>query len=137
MSSAARIYLAVGLGAALGSLARWLVSLGLLACCGNGFAWGTLAVNLLGSFLIGLYATISEPDGRLPSGPALRQFWLAGFCGGFTTFSIFSLEAVLFVQRGEWLSAAVQVLLLPPLWLLAVWVGYRVGERVNRCSSRG
>jgi CrcB protein len=131
----ARLYLAVGGGAALGSVARAAVSLALLALLGPGFAWGTLVVNVLGSFLIGLYATLTEPDGRLMAGPALRQFVLAGFCGGFTTFSIFSLETVFLAARGAWGLAALTVGLSPILWLLAVWIGYRLGLRINRLKG--
>ena len=132
MTGQGRLYGAVGLGAALGSLARGLVSLGLLAALGPAFPWGTLAVNVLGSFLIGLYATLSEPGGRLFASPAQRQFVLAGFCGGFTTFSIFSLEVVLLVERGNVGLAAVNLGASAVSWLLAVWAGYRLGLRLNR-----
>lgn len=131
----ARLYLAVGLGAALGSVARALVSVGMHALVGPGFPWGTLAVNVLGSFLIGLYATLSEPDGRLMVSPAKRQFVLAGFCGGFTTFSIFSLETVFLAEHGAWGLAALNVGLSTILWLVAVWIGYRLGLRLNRLAS--
>jgi fluoride exporter len=93
------LYGAVGVGSALGALARYLCTLAMVALLGPAFPWGTLAVNVLGSFLIGLYATVTEPDGRLRASPAQRQFVIAGFCGGFTTFSIFSLETLLLVER--------------------------------------
>jgi CrcB protein len=132
MPPTARLYLAVGLGAALGSAARAAVSLGLVHWLGPGFPWGTLAVNVLGSFLIGLYATLTEPDGRLMASPAARQFVLAGFCGGFTTFSIFSLETLFMVEAGAFGRAGLNVGVSVVLWLLAVWMGYRLGARLNR-----
>lgn len=131
MARQARLFLAVGLGASLGSVARYLGSLGMVYLLGTGFAWGTLTVNVVGSFLIGLYATLTEPDGRLMAGPAMRQFVLAGFCGGFTTFSIFSLENLLLVERGAVGLAGINVVVSVALWLLAVWIGYRIAARLN------
>jgi fluoride exporter len=131
----ARLYLAVGLGAAIGSGARVAISLGLQGLLGTGFAWGTLTVNVLGSFLIGLYATLTEPDGRLLARPATRQFVLAGFCGGFTTFSVFSLETLVFVEQQQVALAGLYVGVSLVLWLLAVWLGYRLGMRLNRLKG--
>jgi CrcB protein len=102
---------------------------------GPGFAWGTLTVNVAGSLVIGLYATLTEPDGRLMAGPAMRQFVLAGFCGGFTTFSIFSLENLLLAESGAYTRAAINVAVSVVLWLLAAWIGYRIGARVNRLKG--
>ncbi len=135
MSAQRRLYLAVGLGGALGSVARSLVSVGLWHLLGPGFAWGTLAVNVAGSFLIGLYATLSEPGGRIFTSPARRQFVLAGFCGGFTTFSIFSLETLLLVERRAFGPAALNLGASVLLWLAAVWIGYRAGRRLNRLKG--
>ena len=135
MAPQSRLFVAVGLGSALGSAARYLASLGTLHLLGPGFAWGTLAVNVLGSFLIGFYSTLTEPDGRLMASPATRQFVLAGFCGGFTTFSIFSLETLLLVERGAFALAGVNVAVSVILWLLAVWLGYRIGVRMNRLKG--
>jgi fluoride exporter len=132
MNARSRMIVAVGAGASLGSVARYLCSLGLLHLLGPGFAWGTLAVNVVGSFLIGLYATLTEPGGRLTASPALRQFVLAGFCGGFTTFSIFSLETMLLAERGAHALAATNVAASVVLWLVAVWLGFHFGERMNR-----
>ena len=113
----------------LGALARALVSLWLLERFGPGFPWGTLAVNVAGSFLIGLFAALTEPGGPVRASAALRQFVLAGFCGGFTTFSIFSLETVLLVAGGAFGLAALYLCGSVLLWLLAVWIGYRAGLR--------
>ncbi len=132
MKPEARLFLAVGLGAAIGSGARVAISLGMHGVLGTGFAWGTLTVNVLGSFLIGLYATLTEPDGRLLARPATRQFVLAGFCGGFTTFSVFSLETLVFVEQQHLALAGFHVGVSLVLWLLAVWLGYRLGVRLNR-----
>ena len=132
MAEPNRIYLAVMLGSSLGASARFLCSLGLLAVLGSGFPWGTLAVNVAGSFLIGLYATLTEPGGRLLASPARRQFVLAGFCGGFTTFSIFSLETLFLFEARAFGLAAANVAGSLVLWLIAVWLGYRIGARLNR-----
>jgi CrcB protein len=128
----AMMTLAVALGAALGSVARYLCSLGAHHLLGAGFAWGTLAVNIAGSFLIGLCAVLVEPGGRFALGPAARQFLLTGFCGGFTTFSIFSLETLLFLRDGAHALAALNVTASVLLWLVAVWLGYRLGARIDR-----
>ena len=132
MNARARLYLAVGLGGMLGSVARALVSLGLLALAGPAFPWGTLAVNVAGSFLIGLYAATSEPGGRFAAPEARRQFVLAGFCGGFTTFSIFSLETLLMLERGAAGLALANLAGSLILWLAAVWAGWHLGQRLNR-----
>jgi CrcB protein len=135
MKTEARIFLAVGLGAMIGSVARSLVSVGLLNVLGPGFGWGTLTVNVIGSLLIGLYATLTEPDGRIFASAPKRQFVLSGFCGGFTTFSIFSLETLLLVERQAFVLAAINVGGSILAWLLAVWVGYRLGVRLNRLKG--
>jgi CrcB protein len=129
---ARRLYAAVAAGSALGALARYLCSVAAVALLGPAFPWGTLTVNVLGSLLIGLYASLSEPDGRLLASPAQRQFVMAGFCGGFTTFSIFSLETLLLVDRQEFDLAAIYVAVSVALWLVSVWIGYRIGSKMNR-----
>lgn len=135
MTGTPKLYAAVALGSSLGAVARYLCSLGFLALLGPSFPWGTLAVNILGSFLIGLYATLTEPGGRLLASPAARQFVLAGFCGGFTTFSIFSLETLFLIEDRAFALAAVNIFVSLVLWLTAVWIGYRVGVRLNRIKE--
>jgi CrcB protein len=89
-------------------------------------------VNVLGSFLIGVVATLSGPDGRLLVSPVTRQFWLIGIFGGFTTFSAFSLQTLSLAQDGEWLRAGGNVALSVGLCLAFVWLGAALASWVNR-----
>ncbi len=136
MAGGTRLYLAVAAGGALGSVVRYLCSLGVLALLGPAFPWGTLVVNTAGSFLIGFYATLTEPDGRLFASPATRQFVMAGFCGGFTTFSVFSLETIRLAEAGALGLAGANLLGSVALWLAAVWAGHRLARRINRLRGR-
>lgn len=97
-----------------------------------GLPWDTLAVNVAGSFVIGLYAAVTEPGGRLMASPAQRLFVMVGVCGGFTTFSLFTAEVFGCVQRGEWNLAGLLVLASVGAWLIGVAAGYALGKRLNR-----
>ena len=126
------IFLAVALGSALGGVARYGLS-GLVArSFGETFPWGTLIVNVLGSFLIGFVATLAGPDGRVLVSPVTRQFWMPGIFGGFTTFSSFSLQTLSLAQDGEWTRALANVTLSVALCLLGVWLGASLAAAVNR-----
>ena len=124
--------LAVAVGGALGSLARyWLAEL--LATMGLvDFPWATLFANVSGSFVIGFVATLTGPDGRLLVAPEWRLFWLVGICGGYTTFSSFSLQTLNLAQDGDWLRAGLNVAGSVVLCLLGVWLGYAAGLLINR-----
>ena len=126
-----RIALCVALGSGLGGVVRIAVAALVVAAFGSHFPFGILAVNILGSFAIGLAATITAPDGRFFAGPAARQFFMAGFCGGFTTFSFFSLETMELITTGRFPAAFLYVVLTLSLAMLAVWLGYLAGLRVN------
>lgn len=128
-------YLAVGAGTAIGAVARWAASEALHATLGPGFPWGTLFVNVTGSFLIGLYAALSGPDGRLFASPLQRQFVMPGICGGYTTFSIFSLETVRLVGEGRFDLAGANIAVSLVLWLAAAWGGFSLASRINRLRS--
>jgi len=135
LRDSASLYVAVSLGAVIGSLLRALASLGSLALFGPGFPWGTLFVNIVGSFVIGFYATLTGPDGRLFAGSHKRQFVMTGICGGFTTFSAFSLETLRLAQSGNWLMAATNVIVSVAAWLTAVWLGHEFATRLNRLGG--
>jgi fluoride exporter len=126
------LYLSVALGTAVGGVARALVSLAAVELAGPGFPWGTLVANVGGSFVIGFYATLTAPDGRLFAGVRQRHFVMTGFCGGFTTFSVFSLENLRFAAEGDYLRAALYVGVSVVTWLAAVWLGHVLAARINR-----
>ena len=124
-------YLWVALGGALGSVSRFWLSGLVAARFGETFPWGTLAINITGSFLIGALAAFADPDGRYLISPGARQLLMIGVCGGYTTFSSFSLQTLRLAQDGEWLYAAGYVLLSVALCLAAVWLGYALGAAFN------
>ncbi|MFN3847152.1 MAG: CrcB family protein [Paracoccaceae bacterium] len=126
------IYLYVAVGAAIGGVARALVSLGVLEVAGHGFPLGTLVANVAGSFLIGFYATLTEPGGRLVVKARTRQFVMTGICGGFTTFSIFSLETFRFIAVQDYPMAAANVGVSVVAWMLSVWAGAAAAARLNQ-----
>lgn len=103
-----RSYLMVALGSALGGVARVALSGGLYRRWGTTFPWGTLAVNLAGCFLIGIFFSWAEV--RLRLSPGARLFLMAGFCGGFTTFSTFALETFQLLKAGSLPAALFYVL---------------------------
>lgn len=120
--------LAIALGGGLGSLLRYLMSNWVYARLGRDFPYGTLAVNVLGSLLIGLlYVLLVE---RLSLGPLWRAALLIGVLGGFTTFSSFSLETLQLLEQGEWLRAALNVILSVSVCLIATGLGLMLGRQL-------
>jgi len=124
-------YLWVAIGGALGSVARFGLDGLISARVGATFPWGTLTINVTGSFLIGLFAAYADPDGRAMISPGVRQFLMIGICGGYTTFSSFSLQTLRLAQDREWLYAGGYILLSVVLCLAAVWLGYVLGSMFN------
>jgi CrcB protein len=129
-------YLWIALGGALGSVGRYWLSGFVTERAGGTFPWGTLLVNVTGSFLIGLFAALTEPGGRRYLSPAGRQFFMYGVCGGYTTFSSFSLQTLELLREGEATHAAANVLGSVILCMLAVWLGYLLGLSLNN-GKRG
>lgn len=126
------VYLAVALGSALGGVGRFWIS-GLAAQrFGETFPWGTLVVNVSGSFVIGFFAAVTGPDGRWMVSSRLNSFFTAGLCGGYTTFSSFSLQTLRLAHEGEALHAGANVLASVALCLAAVWLGHVAGQALNR-----
>src|SRR6185437_5361399 len=132
-SKTAILYTSVAVGAVLGGVARWLASLLILPV--SGFPLATLFVNVTGSFIIGFYGTLSGPDGRLFATAEQRQFVMTGFCGGYTTFSSFSLETVRLLRAGQAETAFLNIGVSVVTWVLAVWLGYALAARLNRLKG--
>lgn len=126
------LYLAVALGAGLGSAARAAVSLALAPAHMSGFPWDSLLANAAGSFLIGLYAGLVGPDGRLIASARTRHFVMTGVCGGFTSFSVFSLESFRLLEQGALGLAGMTVAGSVLSWMLCVWLGWILAQRFNR-----
>jgi fluoride exporter len=130
-------YLWVALGGALGSTARfWLNGL-ISSRFGETFPLGMMLVNISGSLLIGVLGALAVPEGRLdsPSRSFVTLFLMIGVCGGFTTFSSFSLQTLHLLRDREWLYAGGNVLLSVTLCLVAVWAGWQVGSLIG--STKG
>jgi CrcB protein len=130
----AQLYLAVGAGAIVGGIARWLISELLNAGFPSGLPWGTFLVNVTGSFIIGFYAAFTGPDGRLFASAAQRQFVMTGFCGGYTTFSSFSLETVRLLAAGQLWMGVLYIGMSVVTWLGAVWCGFALATWLCRLS---
>ena len=125
-------YISVALGSIVGGVARYLVSVLFVSQFGSGFPWSTLFVNVTGSFTIGFYAALTGPDGRLFVSPRQRQFVMVGICGGYTTFSAFSLETLRLVQSGNVRAACLNLSISIVSWMAAVWLGHALATRFNR-----
>lgn len=124
-------YLWIALGGALGSVGRYWVSTLAVARWGNAFPWGTLLINVSGSLLIGVIAGCNS--GWL-AGDNTRKFLMVGICGGFTTFSAFSLQTLELIQKGDITRASMNILASVALCLLAVWAGHLLATTV--CSQK-
>ncbi len=124
-------YLWIALGGALGGVVRFWLS-GLVARrFGETFPWDTLLVNVTGSLAIGFFATSNGPDGRWLVGTQGRVFFMIGLCGGYTTFSSFSLQTFNLMRDGEWLYAAANAALSVVLCLASVWLGHVLALSLN------
>ena len=129
------IYIWVALGSAIGGVGRFWCNNVISAAAGGAFPWGTITVNVVGSFIIGFVAAIDPFPGRswIP-GPEARAFLMVGVCGGYTTFSAFSLQTLDLLKAGQWLQALGNIALSVLLCVLAVWLGHLAGTTFG--SSR-
>lgn len=125
-------FLWVALGGAIGSMGRY--GLGLWLARHDGFPWGTLAANILGSFIIGICASFFLDEQRKS---ASAIFLIPGFCGGFTTFSAFSLKTVELMREQAWLKAAANAGGSVMLCLICAWLGWIAGGTLSKSSSPG
>jgi CrcB protein len=124
-------YFWIAVGSALGGGFRyWCTGVG-SRLIGGTFPWGTIIVNVVGTFVIGLFFTLTGPDGRLLVSSTARQFVMVGVCGGYTTFSSFGLETLVLLQNGQFLHAGANILASVLLCLLAVWLGHMAAVQIN------
>ena len=124
-------YLWIAVGSALGGVARFWCSGVAARFMGETFPWGTIIVNVVGCFIIGFFATITGPDGRVFSDTLTRQFVMIGILGGYTTFSSFSIQTLNLVQDGEWWLASANIALSVVACLVAVWLGFVLAASIN------
>lgn len=119
------------IGGGLGSLMRWGASLGIAYAFGETFPWGTLIVNVSGCFVIGLFFSVTGPEGRWMASTTVRQFFMLGVCGGYTTFSSFGLQTLNLARDGEWFKAGGNVVLSVVFCLVGVWLGHLLAATLN------
>jgi CrcB protein len=124
-------YLWVALGGALGSMSRYAVTLATARAWGPEFPWGTILINVVGSFIIAFFGTLTAPEGLAPAGQGARIFVMVGFCGGFTTFSSFSLQTLELAQSGRWLGVMANVLLSVLICFAAAAAGYYLARALG------
>jgi CrcB protein len=117
-------------GGALGTLARYVVSV-LMLPFSKELPWGTILINVSGSFLIGLFGTLTLATGRYPVPENLRMFVMIGFCGGYTTFSSFSLQTLDLLRAGAFGRASVNVAGSVIVCILAVVAGHAIASYFN------
>lgn len=129
------LYLLIALGGALGSVARFFFSALIANQFSTTFPWGTLIVNVSGSFFIGFFATLAGPEGRVFASGNTRQFFMTGLCGGYTTFSSFSLQTLNLAHDGEWLQAGANTVGSVVTCLGAVWLGHLAAACLNQLKG--
>jgi CrcB protein len=121
-------YVWVAVGSALGGIARFWLTGAIAAVAGSRFPWGTLLINMLGSMVIGATAGVTIAPARVVIHPDMRVFVMVGLCGGFTTFSAFSLQTLELLQSGDWMSAGAYVAGSVGLCLLFAWLGWCLAQ---------
>jgi CrcB protein len=124
--------LCIGAGGAVGTMLRFWLSGVIARSFGERFPAGTLIINVTGSIAIGIFAALTVPEGRVMVRPLARQFFMIGICGGYTTFSSFSLQTLNLAREKQWGYASLNVGLSLLLCLGGVWLGYLFGKTLNR-----
>jgi CrcB protein len=129
------LYLLVALGGAIGSVARFALSGFVANQFGATFPWGTFIINVSGSFIIGFYSTLTGAEGRIFASSNSRQFFMTGVCGGYTTFSSFSLQTLSLARDDEWLQAGGNAIGTLVACLVAVWLGHLAAAYLNQLKG--
>ena len=121
-------YLWVAIGSALGGILRYAITRATIPYS-TGIPFGTILINVVGSFVIGYFGTLTLQSGRYPASDNLRLFVMVGICGGFTTFSSFSLQTLDLLRAGHWVRALLNVVLSVVLCIAAVAAGHALAHR--------
>lgn len=121
-------YLWVTIGSALGGLLRYSITRWTLTLSTN-FPFGTIFINILGSFVIGYFGTLTLQSGKFAASDNARLFVMVGICGGFTTFSSFSLQTFDLMRTGAWGRALANVVFSVVLCVTAVAVGHFLAQQ--------
>jgi len=116
--------LVVGIGSAIGGVARYWMAVGVARLTGEAFPWGTLFINIIGSFFIAYFGTLTLPDGPQPASASLRLFVMVGLCGGYTTFSSFSFQTIELLRSGESVRALTYIVASVVLCLVGTVIGH-------------
>ena len=126
-------YLVVLAGAGIGGLARYVAGAWIMAKYGGRFPLGTLVINVTGSFIIGIAGALAVPEGRMDSQTRqfVTQFLMVGICGGYTTFSSFSLQTLNLLREREWLYAGGNIVVSVVVCMIGVWLGWMLGSTFN------
>lgn len=127
--------LLLALGGSLGTVARYGLSVWAMPIC-RYLPCATLIINVLGSLVIGFFGTLTLEDGKYPVSESLRLFVMVGLCGGFTTFSAFSLQTLDLLRSGSWMRATINILLSVGLCVGAVAVGHLIAAYLNDGAIR-
>ncbi len=121
-------FFGIMLGGAIGALLRYFVSNSMYICLGKNFPYGTLIVNVIGSFLMGILTIIFIE--KADTNDILKLTLLVGFLGAFTTFSTFSIDTVNLISQGHILRAFLNIFLNVGVCIFAVWIGLIVGRQI-------
>jgi len=125
-------FILIAIGGAIGSVGRYYASRMVMHLSGGLFPYGTMFVNVSGAIAIGFLAALASPDSRVFLSPQARLFLMTGICGGYTTFSTFSLETVALMGDGQWLAASANAVGSVVLCLFAVWLGAIAAQVLGR-----
>jgi fluoride exporter len=122
--------LIVMIGGAFGTLARYVIAM-LALPISRDLPWGTIVINITGSFVIGLFGTLTLAHGRYPASDNVRLFVMVGICGGYTTFSSFSLQTLDLLRGGAVVRALVNVIASVTLCVVAAAAGHLLAAHFN------
>ena len=125
-------YFWIGVGSAVGGMGRYWCTNVVARHFGEYLPWGTIVVNVSGSLLIGILAALVTADGRPLISEDARALLMIGLCGGYTTFSSFSLQTLNLARSGEWFWASANIVLSVLFCLVAVWLGYLGTSALSR-----